>query len=244
MKIGPTLPGGPAPEPRSVTDASKQFEGLLMSELFKVMRRSIPKSVMSSGLSNDVFTSMLDEQLARNIADGGGLGLGAMIAHQFGETNSRVPEEVAARLGDGTWVRPIPREKLHFKPAQQFGAARGSRGHRGLDFGARTGTPVVASGAGTVAAINRDPNTTGGLSVAIAHPGGLSTSYAHLDSVADLKVGAAVNAGQRIGAVGATGSGAKGSHLHFAVRAEINGHSVHVDPEPHVGSWPTADDKP
>jgi murein DD-endopeptidase MepM/ murein hydrolase activator NlpD len=240
MKIG-LNPEIPRTEPRNVAAACRQFEGLLVSELFKVMRRSVPKSALSSGLSNDVFTSMLDEQLARHIAESGGLGLGSIVAQQLAG-GAEVPPHLLERLQDGTWVRPTPHSNLSLSPAQQFGAPRGHRGHRGMDIGGRTGTPVVASGAGTVAAINRDLESTGGLSLVISHPGNLSTSYVHLDSIREgLSVGQSVVAGEPVGTLGATGTGAKGSHLHFAIRAEIGGRTVHLDPEPHVRGWPTSD---
>jgi hypothetical protein len=88
-----------------------------------------------------------------------------------------------------------------------------SRMHQGLDFAAPTGTPVVASAAGTVA----QAGWGGGYGnlVVIRHQGGMLTRYAHLSRIA-VKPGQAVGQGQRIGAVGSTGL-STGPHLHYEV---------------------------
>jgi murein DD-endopeptidase MepM/ murein hydrolase activator NlpD len=66
--------------------------------------------------------------------------------------------------------------------------------------------------------------------VRIAHGGGVDTMYAHLSKVS-VTVGAHVQAGQVVGAVGSTGR-AHGSHLHFEVRVR----DAAVDPRPALGS--------
>jgi len=57
-----------------------------------------------------------------------------------------------------------------------------------------------------------------GRQVWIDHGGGIVTRYAHLDSVADLRVGARVERGVAIGTVGSSGYEEGGPHLHFEVR--------------------------
>lgn len=87
--------------------------------------------------------------------------------------------------------------------------------HRGVDWAAPTGTPVVAAFDGTIAAAG-DGKGYGNL-VRISHPNGLETRYAHLNAFADgIKAGVAVTAGTLIGYVGTTGL-STGPHLHFEV---------------------------
>jgi murein DD-endopeptidase MepM/ murein hydrolase activator NlpD len=86
------------------------------------------------------------------------------------------------------------------------------QGHRGIDLGARRGTPVHAAADG-IASVSEDARL--GKAVRIDHGGGIESLYAHLDRVT-LTTGAAVTAGQAIGTVGATGL-ATGPHLHFQV---------------------------
>ena len=98
-----------------------------------------------------------------------------------------------------------------------FGERRGSRAHPGLDLDGTTGDPIVAAMSGEVVLAGPAPQGYGGygLIVQIHHGFGLQTLYAHLSSVA-VPVGAHVEAGQLIGAMGSTGS-STGSHLHFEV---------------------------
>lgn len=88
-----------------------------------------------------------------------------------------------------------------------------SRPHLGTDFGAPTGTPVRATGDGTVASAGW--NGGYGNLVVVRHPGGYVTRYAHLSRFAPgTRTGRRVKEGDVIGYVGATGL-ATGPHLHY-----------------------------
>jgi murein DD-endopeptidase MepM/ murein hydrolase activator NlpD len=91
---------------------------------------------------------------------------------------------------------------------------RGAGFHAGIDLPAPTGTPVTAAGFGTVSFTGFSASGWGNL-VIIRHRFGLNTLYAHLSRI-DVGTGEFVNAGTRIGLVGATGH-ATGPHLHFEV---------------------------
>jgi peptidoglycan hydrolase-like protein with peptidoglycan-binding domain len=91
---------------------------------------------------------------------------------------------------------------------------RGDRMHTGVDFVASAGTPVGAAGGGCVEFAGF--NDGYGLLVVIAHRLAVTSWYAHLSRI-DLRPGACVGAGARVGLVGATGH-ATGPHLHFEVR--------------------------
>jgi hypothetical protein len=97
--------------------------------------------------------------------------------------------------------------------------------HRGIDIAASLGTPVVASADGEV----RFAGTAGtsGLTISIRTGDGYDTSYLHLSSLA-VRAGAQVSAGDRIGAVGTTGTrSASAPHLHFGVRDAGTRHAYH-----------------
>lgn len=87
------------------------------------------------------------------------------------------------------------------------------RAHLGTDFGARSGTPIMASNAGKVVF----SGWKGGYGnvIEIAHANGYKTLYAH-QSKRKAVVGQSVNAGNIIGYVGSTGI-SSGAHLHFGV---------------------------
>lgn len=98
------------------------------------------------------------------------------------------------------------------------------RPHRGVDYAAPTGTPVVSVGDGVVTM--RDWSGGGGNTIKVKHNGNYTTGYMHLSRYAKgLKKGDYVKQGQVIGYVGTTGL-STGPHLDF--RFWKNG--VAVDP--------------
>jgi murein DD-endopeptidase MepM/ murein hydrolase activator NlpD len=85
--------------------------------------------------------------------------------------------------------------------------------HKGTDWAAPTGTPIVAAFDGDILYAGEGGGY--GNLVKITHAGGLETRYAHLSAFADgLAAGQRVTAGQLIGFVGTTGQ-STGPHLHF-----------------------------
>ena len=94
--------------------------------------------------------------------------------------------------------------------------------HRGTDFAAPEGTPIMASGDGKV--IRARWCGGGGNCIKIKHNSSYSTVYAHLKNFArGIKEGVKVKQGQIIGYVGSTGM-STGPHLHYEVI--INGKKV------------------
>ncbi len=90
------------------------------------------------------------------------------------------------------------------------------RAHKGVDFGAPTGTPVHAAGDGKVVSAARQNGY--GNAVVLQHGGAFSTAYAHLSRfAAGIRPGARVAQGEVIGYVGQTGW-ATGPHLHYEFR--------------------------
>lgn len=89
--------------------------------------------------------------------------------------------------------------------------------HTGIDFGAPTGTKIVAANSGTV--IMAGWNNSYGYVVMIDHGGGIVTLYAH-NSKLVVKTSDVVTKGQLVSYSGTTGM-STGPHLHFEVR--ING---------------------
>ena len=94
--------------------------------------------------------------------------------------------------------------------------------HRGTDFAAPSGTPIMASGSGTVTRARWCGG--GGNCVKIKHNSTYETIYAHMKSFAKgIREGRKVKQGQVIGYVGSTGL-STGPHLHYEVL--INGKKV------------------
>jgi murein DD-endopeptidase MepM/ murein hydrolase activator NlpD len=83
--------------------------------------------------------------------------------------------------------------------------------HRGMDFRAAYGTPILAATDGRVAAAGWAGGY--GRQVRLVHGGGLMSSYSHMSRIV-AQPGAAVRQGEVIGYVGSTGL-STGPHLHY-----------------------------
>ncbi|MBN8441571.1 MAG: peptidoglycan DD-metalloendopeptidase family protein [Thauera sp.] len=107
------------------------------------------------------------------------------------------------------------------------------RDHKGVDFGAPTGTPVKATSDGVVDYAGTQRGY--GNLIVLQHRGKISTAYAHLNGFArNLKQGQAVSQGDVIGYVGTTGM-STGPHLHYEVRIDGEAH------DPMTVALPVAD---
>ncbi len=105
--------------------------------------------------------------------------------------------------------------------------------HKGMDFTAETGTPIFATGNGTVVSAGWQRGY--GYTVDIDHGYDYLTRYAHMDKI-KVKKGQKVNRGDEIGLVGNTGK-STGPHLHYEVRYKgepqnpINYYFMDLSPE-------------
>ena len=94
--------------------------------------------------------------------------------------------------------------------------------HRGTDFAAPMGTPIMASGGGVITRARWCGG--GGNCVKIKHNSTYETIYAHMKNFArEIKEGSRVKQGQIIGYVGSTGN-STGPHLHYEV--VVNGKKI------------------
>jgi murein DD-endopeptidase MepM/ murein hydrolase activator NlpD len=109
------------------------------------------------------------------------------------------------------------------------GGPRASRLHQGIDLPAAAGAWVRAAAAGRVVGIRR--RGAAGLEVDLRHPGGFTTRYAHLGTVAPALASGkrALVQGEVLGRVGRTGI-TYGTHLHFELLVE----GIRVDPAPYL----------
>jgi hypothetical protein len=117
-------------------------------------------------------------------------------------------------LWAGSFVAPVKAE-----PTDSFGTRRMFNGklasiHKGMDFRAGIGTPVLAGNSGKVVlaqALYYEGNC-----VMVDHGQGLMSISMHLSRI-DVKPGQVVAKGERLGLSGATGR-VTGPHLHWAIR--------------------------
>ena len=100
--------------------------------------------------------------------------------------------------------------------------------HRGVDYAAGTGSPIVAPAGGIVRLVDRESNgfRVHGNTVGIDHGQGVLSIFLHLHTI-NVKEGDRVKPGQRIGTVGSTGA-STGPHLHWGLYV----HGQAIDPVP------------
>ena len=132
------------------------------------------------------------------------------------------------------WSGPLLRPSQGYV-STEFGVQRYYNGvfaedyyHRGVDYAAATGSPVVAPAAGYVRLVGEEANgfEIHGNTIGIDHGQGLLSIMIHLSRI-DVEEGDFVTAGQVIGGVGNTGA-STGPHLHWGLY--VNG--IGVDPVP------------
>ncbi|HBL15891.1 MAG TPA: peptidase [Elusimicrobia bacterium] len=135
------------------------------------------------------------------------------------------------QLWEGTFVRPAAGRKT-----SSYGLRRTINKdvpwdwHKGLDFAAAEGSPILAPNSGRVLLAGRFPLQGG--TVLIDHGQGLVSALLHLKSFS-VRAGDTVRKGQRIAEAGGGGL-STGSHLHWGVYV----HGAPVDPEPLLGRAP------
>lgn len=170
----------------------------------------------------------------KKYVEGEYIGTGNILAAEF--INQEEPFQ-AVRFTDGEYYTPDGKSmrkaflrapvnfkyiSSNFKRKRFHPVQKRWKAHRGVDYAAKTGTPVVAAGNGKVT--HSTYNKYNGHYVFIQHGNGIVTKYLHFSKRA-VKKGQRVKQGQLIGKVGATGLAA-GPHLHYEFL--LNG--VHRNP--------------
>jgi len=101
----------------------------------------------------------------------------------------------------------------HFNPNRRHPILNTIRAHNGVDYAAKRGTPIRATGEGVIQSIGWKSGY--GRTIVIRHGGEITTLYAHLDKYHPrISKGTKVSQGQTIGFVGDSGL-ATAPHLHY-----------------------------
>ncbi|GAQ86772.1 Peptidase M23 domain protein [Klebsormidium nitens] len=133
------------------------------------------------------------------------------------------------QLWSGPFLRPSVGHVTTDYGVQRYFNGQFAEGyyHRGVDYGAATGSPVVSPAGARVALVGREEDgfRLHGNCLGLDHGQGVVSTMLHLDRV-HVKEGDVVKAGQVLGTVGETGI-ATGPHLHWGLY--VNGECI--DPE-------------
>jgi murein DD-endopeptidase MepM/ murein hydrolase activator NlpD len=142
-----------------------------------------------------------------------------------GNINYYSPEGKAMRKAFLSTPVDFVRISSHFNIHRKHPVLNRIRAHKGVDYAARTGTPVKAAGNGKISFLGRQGGY--GKVMILEHGAHFETLYAHLSNFRkSLQEGDLVRQGEVIGYVGQTGL-ATGPHLHYEFRID----GVHHNPE-------------
>ena len=150
-----------------------------------------------------------------------------------------IGQEMNADANKEAYSFPVEREDFMFVTSP-FGMrtdpmdAGKQQMHKGIDIRCKGDAVLATENNGKVVAVNHNANTAGGKSVTIEYPRSdgskVQNTYMHLSSV-DVKVGDTVQAGQKVGVSGNTGTRTTGEHLHFGVaQITADGQKRDIDP--------------
>ena len=126
-----------ANDPAALKAAATQFEALFINMMMKSMREATPKDGVMDSETGKMFTSMLDQQNAQNMAKRG-TGLADMLMRQFSATSPAMaldPNAAASdsSLGDSLQALKAQSEAAAGKVAPAAGAAAGAAAGMGVD---------------------------------------------------------------------------------------------------------------
>lgn len=142
------------------------------------------------------------------------------------EANPREDAPAATSSQSADYSFPVKREEFLFVTSP-FGNRQDPMNpskqqmHKGIDIKTSHDNMLATENGGKVVAVNHNGGTAGGKSVTVEYSredgSKVQCSYLHLSDIS-VKVGDAVNAGQKLGVSGNTGTRTTGEHLHFGVK--------------------------
>ncbi len=76
-------------KPDEMEKATREFEAFFLSYMLKTMRESVPKDGLLSGRKGEeIYTSMLDDALSKEMSERGGIGIGELMLKQLGKDHN------------------------------------------------------------------------------------------------------------------------------------------------------------
>lgn len=212
---------------RRADEAMSVMEDLAQRDnnFYRVMMQAEPISASQryAGLERqrnyDSINSMADTELMRRTVDK--LDMLDQMIYTQSKSFDAIAGQVSAlkdRISHIPAIQPISEKNLRAM-ASGYGYRRDpiygtTKFHEGMDFSSPVGTPVYATGDGTVT--HAKWQSSYGNLIEISHGFNYTTRYAHLSQIL-VKPGQQVKRGDLIGKVGNTGK-STGSHLHYEVR--------------------------
>ena len=154
-----------------------------------------------------------------------GAGLQKYDAKVMQENGAKVSQPKTASVPNGSYSMPVKREEFMLVTSpygnREDPLNKGTmQVHHGIDIKTNKDAVLATEDKGTVVGVDHRTNTAGGKTVTVEYAredgSRVRVQYMHLSEIA-VKKGDTVNAGQKIGVSGATGTRVTGEHLHFGV---------------------------
>jgi len=223
----------------------RSFRGTISNSVFQTARsNNIPSAIINDLIRvyqrkidfyrdihrQDEF-SIIYEELYR---DGERIGTGSLIAAEIdlsedkihairytdpdGHTDYYSPDGQSLSFGFLRSPLEFATVSSHFSPKRLHPITKEWKPHRGVDYSAPLGTPVMSTGDGRV--VKAKHMNGYGITVVIKHSDKYQSLYAHLSKIArGVKPGTKVRQGEIIGYVGSTGL-STGPHLHYEFQVD------------------------
>ena len=72
---------------KKIEKVSRDFESIFLHKLLSSMRKTVPKSGLLDSFATDMFKSMMDEEISREMSKNKGMGMGEMIYNELSNIN-------------------------------------------------------------------------------------------------------------------------------------------------------------
>ena len=154
-----------------------------------------------------------------------GAGLQKYDAKVMQENGTKVSQPKTVSVPTGSYSMPVKREEFMLVTSpygnREDPLNKGTmQVHHGIDIKTNKDAVLATEDKGTVVGVDHRTNTVGGKTVTVEYAredgSRVRVQYMHLSEIA-VKKGDTVNAGQKLGVSGATGTRVTGEHLHFGV---------------------------
>ena len=72
---------------KGIEKVSRDFESVFLHKLLTAMRKTVPKSGLLDSFASDMYQSMMDEEIAKEMSTKKGMGMGEMIYNELSNIN-------------------------------------------------------------------------------------------------------------------------------------------------------------
>ncbi|MDA8138550.1 MAG: rod-binding protein [Desulfobacteraceae bacterium] len=92
--MGKAALGAKKPNTEQLLKACQDFEAIFVQQMMQQMRQTVPQNgLFSGGRAEEIYTSMMDDELSKTFAQGRGLGLSEMLYRQLSSLQESKNEE-------------------------------------------------------------------------------------------------------------------------------------------------------